>query len=188
MGSERTLIASMNQLPYLDAKHEYFWGSRLVSEVAERDVPILRADKVHTVRSLTGKLLELARLGMADTGFPVLVKEASAHASASASASDRGGGGKRERETGCLRVVGFLGMNELEHALGEWVSAMFFWCMVYCVTTFLWFAANPALCLSLCCRFCEAVNYFCPCPPPTQIGSYRSVSCTLFDSGQTLPI
>jgi chloride channel 3/4/5 len=51
------------------------------------------------VRSLTGKLLELARLGSADTGFPVLVKE--------------GGGG-----SSVLRVVGFLGMNELEHALG----------------------------------------------------------------------
>lgn len=126
-----TLTPSMNQLPYLDAKHEYFWGSRLVSEVAERDVPILRADKVHTVRTLTGKLLELARLGMADTGFPVLVKEATAHASYDRERERQRTGdrvherhGERENR-GCLRVVGFLGMNELEHALCELLSLSF---------------------------------------------------------------
>nr|XP_018261404.1 voltage-gated chloride channel [Kwoniella dejecticola CBS 10117]OBR83562.1 voltage-gated chloride channel [Kwoniella dejecticola CBS 10117] len=90
------LVIDLNQLPYLDQKHEYLWGSRRASSVADKTVPILRADKPHTVRSLTGKLLELVRLGMADTGFPILVKEKS-----------------------CLRVVGFLGMNELEHALSE---------------------------------------------------------------------
>jgi chloride channel 3/4/5 len=90
---------SLNQLPYLDSKHEYIWGGRRVLEVADSESPHLRADKSHSVRSLTGKLLELARLGLADTGFPVLVKEGSGH--------------------GKLRVVGFLGMNELEHALGE---------------------------------------------------------------------
>ncbi|OCF37887.1 voltage-gated chloride channel [Kwoniella heveanensis BCC8398] len=87
------LVIDLNQLPYLDQKHEYLWGSRRASSIADRSVPILRADKQHTVRSLTGKLLELVRLGMADTGFPVL--------------------------RSCLRVVGFLGMNELEHALSE---------------------------------------------------------------------
>ena len=43
-------------------------------------------------------------MGMADTGFPVLVKE-----------SVEGGG----RMFAGMRVVGFLGMNELEHALCE---------------------------------------------------------------------
>lgn len=102
--SEYALIplTSLNQLPYLDAKHEYLWGSRMVSEVAERDVPTLRLDKPHTVRSLTGKLLELARLGAADTGFPILAKEP---------ISEDG------RTFGVMRVMGFLGMNELEHAL-----------------------------------------------------------------------
>jgi chloride channel 3/4/5 len=68
-------------------------------------MPILRADKAHTVRSLTGKLLELVRVGMADSGFPVLVKE-------TVNADGR--------TFSAMRVVGFLGMNELEHALCEW--------------------------------------------------------------------
>jgi chloride channel 3/4/5 len=95
-------MISLNQLPYLDSKHEYLWGSRMVSEIADREVPTLRVDKPHTVRSLTGKLLELARLGLADTGFPLLVKEPIM---------------EDGRQFGCFRVVGFLGMNELEHAL-----------------------------------------------------------------------
>lgn len=59
-------------------------------------------DKPHTVRSLTGRLLELSRLGLADTGFPLLAKEP---------ISEDG------RVFGVNRVMGFLGMNELEHAL-----------------------------------------------------------------------
>lgn len=74
----------------------------MVSEVAERDVPTLRIDKPHTVRSLTGKLLELSRLGLADTGFPLLAKEP---------ISEDG------RVFGVNRIMGFLGINELEHAL-----------------------------------------------------------------------
>jgi chloride channel 3/4/5 len=87
--------------------------------VADRSVPTLRADKNHTVRSLTGRLLELARGGMADTGFPILVREAEArglghgHGHGKDREGDRGNGG------GGMRVIGFLGTNELEHALGE---------------------------------------------------------------------
>lgn len=69
----------------------------------DRDAPTLRADKPHTVRELTGKLLELVRLGYADAGFPVLTKEA---------AVDQHG-----RNYPTLRVLGFLGINEIEHAL-----------------------------------------------------------------------
>lgn len=69
----------------------------------DRDAPILRADKPHTVRELTGRLLELVRLGYADAGMPVLVKEA---------AVDKDG-----RPYPVLRILGFLGINELEHAL-----------------------------------------------------------------------
>jgi chloride channel 3/4/5 len=54
---------------------------------------------------MTGRLLELVRLGYADAGFPVLTKELTV---------DRDG-----RTYACLRVVGFLGINELEHALTE---------------------------------------------------------------------
>jgi chloride channel 3/4/5 len=110
----------LNQLPYLDSKHEYLWGSRIADEVADRTVPVLRADKPHTVRSLTGRLLELARGGLDDTGFPVLMRDVDV-------ARDFMGGNGKEREgrvregsgmKGVLRVVGFLGINELEHALG----------------------------------------------------------------------
>ena len=98
------LTYSLNQLPYLDSKHEYLWGGRRAAEIAQRDIPTIRADKAHTVRSLTGKLLELVRIGMADSGFPVVVKET----------VDAEG-----RTFSAMRVVGFLGMNELEHALCE---------------------------------------------------------------------
>ncbi|KIR73629.1 voltage-gated chloride channel [Cryptococcus deuterogattii CA1014] len=114
------LVIDLNQLPYLDSKHEYLWGSRRASSVADRSVPHLRADKPHTVRSLTGKLLELVRLGMEDTGFPVLAKEVT---SAGGPGTNVGlgleGGIGSGRERSCLRVVGFLGINELEHALSE---------------------------------------------------------------------
>ncbi len=72
---------------------------------AQVDVPYLRADKPHTVRELTGKLLELVRLGLADTGFPCLQKEVIQEPDG--------------RQVYCLRVVGFLAVNELEHALCE---------------------------------------------------------------------
>nr|XP_019044593.1 voltage-gated chloride channel [Kwoniella bestiolae CBS 10118]OCF23523.1 voltage-gated chloride channel [Kwoniella bestiolae CBS 10118] len=111
------LVIDLNQLPYLDQKHEYLWGSRRASSIADRSVPILRADKQHTVRSLTGKLLELVRSGMADTGFPVLVKEVTANGGNPGLGLEGGMGSGRERS--CLRVVGFLGMSELEHALSE---------------------------------------------------------------------
>ncbi|ODN78803.1 hypothetical protein L202_04354 [Cryptococcus amylolentus CBS 6039] len=116
------LVIDLNQLPYLDSKNEYLWGSRRASTVADRSTPHLRADKPHTVRSLTGKLLELVRLGLEDTGFPVLVKEVTS------GGGNSGGGGlglgleggvNSGRERSCLRVVGFLGINELEHALTE---------------------------------------------------------------------
>jgi chloride channel 3/4/5 len=94
----------LNQLPFLDSKHEYLWGGRTALEVADKEIPIIRADKPHTVRTLTGKLLELARKGMIDGGFPVLTKEIVEHDG---------------RSFAAMRIVGFLGMNELEHALGE---------------------------------------------------------------------
>ncbi|EIW67300.1 hypothetical protein TREMEDRAFT_34025 [Tremella mesenterica DSM 1558] len=89
------LVIDLNQLPFLDSKHEYLWGGRRAIDVADHEVPFLRADKVNSVRRLTGQLLALVRTDMADTGFPLLVKE----------------------NSNSLRIVGFLGMNELEHAL-----------------------------------------------------------------------
>jgi chloride channel 3/4/5 len=74
--------------------------------VTDRHVAFLRADHVHTVRSLTGRLLEMARGGLGDTGFPVLVR-------------DTGGKEPERKQKGPLRVVGYLGINELEHALCE---------------------------------------------------------------------
>lgn len=122
-GKQTNEERSLNQLPYLDSKHEYLWGSRRASSVADRSVPHLRADKPHTVRSLTGKLLELVRLGMEDTGFPVLAKGVT---SAGGPGTNVGlgleGGIGSGRERSCLRVVGFLGINELEHALCKYAA------------------------------------------------------------------
>lgn len=114
---------SLNQLPYLDSKHEYLWGSRVAEEVADTSAPTLHADKPYTVRLLTGKLLELARGGMDDAGFPVLVRDTSIPERIRD--EDRGRdnvrhvGKERARDKGGLRLLGFVGVNELEHALCE---------------------------------------------------------------------
>lgn len=72
-------------------------------EVADRDVPILRADKLNTVRSLMELVLQVMSHGLVDTGFPVLVKETIPE--------------EEGRTPFAMRVVGFLGLHELEHAL-----------------------------------------------------------------------
>ena len=98
------LTSSLNQLPFLDARRTHLWSHHTIGSIAEQDLPVLRADKSHTVRSLTGKLLELARDGMADSGFPVLQREPGILGD--------------DRISSGLRVVGFIGMAEMDHALG----------------------------------------------------------------------
>ncbi|KAH7097978.1 chloride channel [Auriculariales sp. MPI-PUGE-AT-0066] len=88
------LVIQLNQLPYLESKHQYLWGGMSVADVAERHVAVIRLDEDNTVEHLRDKLRDLLALGDHDTGFPIV---------------------RRDR-TG-LRMVGYIGVNELEHAL-----------------------------------------------------------------------
>ncbi|TBU33934.1 chloride channel [Dichomitus squalens] len=88
------LVINLSQLPYLDAKHEYIWGPYQMSDVTDRDVEAIRLDQPNTVKSLRDQLQKLVDSGNSDSGFPIL------------KADDDG-----------LRMVGYIGANELEHAL-----------------------------------------------------------------------
>ncbi|TFK85536.1 hypothetical protein K466DRAFT_588014 [Polyporus arcularius HHB13444] len=88
------LVIELSQLPYLDAKHDYIWGAHQMSDVTDRDVEVIRVDRTNTVKSLRDKLQQLVDSGNSDSGFPILRPD------------DEG-----------LRMVGYIGANELEHAL-----------------------------------------------------------------------
>ncbi|EJD03208.1 clc channel [Fomitiporia mediterranea MF3/22] len=90
------LVIELSQLPYLDAKHEYLWGNRLASDMTDRNVGVIRLDGHNTVKNLRDKLREALAAGYADSGFPIL-------------RPDLQGLG--------LRTAGYIGFNELEHAL-----------------------------------------------------------------------
>ncbi|KAM6502232.1 Chloride channel [Amanita muscaria] len=91
------LVIELSQLPYLDSKHEYLWGNLQISDVTQRDVEVIRLDRENTVRSLCNQLLRLVASGQDDGGFPVLRKDSGT--------------------LDGLRLAGFIGTNELEHAL-----------------------------------------------------------------------
>ena len=57
---------------------------------------MIRVDRTNTVKSLRDKLQGLVNAGNSDSGFPIL----------------------RPDEEG-MRMVGYIGANELEHALSE---------------------------------------------------------------------
>ncbi|TFY83561.1 hypothetical protein EWM64_g445 [Hericium alpestre] len=88
------LVIELAQLPYLDAKHDYIWGHLEISDVANRDVDVIRLDRPNTVKTIRDQLQELVKVGYDDSGFPIL-------------RDDEGGS----------RMVGYIGANELEHAL-----------------------------------------------------------------------
>ena len=77
-------------------QHDYLWGSRTLHDVVDYKVEVIRADKEPTVQSLLDQLHRTAGL---DIGSPVLV-----------------------REDSILKVVGYIGHNELEHALSTYFS------------------------------------------------------------------
>ncbi|KAG8967232.1 hypothetical protein FRC03_010476 [Tulasnella sp. 419] len=84
------LVIELSQLPYLDAKQEYLWGGLHLSDVADRKVQVIHADEENTVRKLSDQLRRLASEGIVD-GFPIITSE--------------------------RKLLGYLGANELEHAL-----------------------------------------------------------------------
>ncbi|KAF7321607.1 Chloride channel protein [Mycena kentingensis (nom. inval.)] len=90
------LVIDLSNLPYLDAKHEYLWGSLQVNDVMVRDGEVIRLDYTNTVRSLIEQLQKLLAAGNDDSGFPIVRKD-----------------GNEDN----LRMVGYIGANELEHAL-----------------------------------------------------------------------
>lgn len=90
------LVIELNQLPYLDAKHEYLWGNLQINDVTSRDVEVIRLDKKNTVKSLRDQLFILTASGNDDSGFPILRTDVNEHG---------------------FRMVGYIGANELEHAL-----------------------------------------------------------------------
>lgn len=108
------LVIELNQLPYLDSKHEYLWGSLQISDVVcllltrklwgltrnatqiSRDVEVIKLHQKNTVKSLGDQLMNLASSEADDNGFPILRTDI----------NDDG-----------MRMVGYIGTNELEHAL-----------------------------------------------------------------------
>ncbi|KAG5648490.1 hypothetical protein DXG03_003101 [Asterophora parasitica] len=90
------LVIELNQLPYLDSKHEYLWGNLQINDVTSCDVEIIRLDRKNTVKSLRDQLFSLTASGNDDSGFPIL---------------------RRDVNDDGLRMVGYIGASELEHAL-----------------------------------------------------------------------
>ena len=108
------LVIELNQLPYLDSKHEYLWGNLQINDVVrfyffmnfsikqtllcfgqvQRDVPVIRVDVKNTVSSLRTRFMGFTSSGSDDSGFPILHVD------------DNG-----------LRMLGYIGSNELDHAL-----------------------------------------------------------------------
>jgi chloride channel 3/4/5 len=62
----------------------------------DADVDLIRLDRHNTVHTLRDQLLDLVNTGAADAGFPVVRRDAGAPGA---------------------RMVGYIGANELEHAL-----------------------------------------------------------------------
>ncbi|KZW01847.1 clc channel [Exidia glandulosa HHB12029] len=88
------LVIQLNQLPYLDAKHQHLWGSMSVMDVGDSHAATIRVEDTNTVMQLRDKLLQLVSQGDQDSGFAILRQDG------------RGS-----------RLVGYVGANELEHAL-----------------------------------------------------------------------
>ncbi|KXN92468.1 H(+)/Cl(-) exchange transporter 3 [Leucoagaricus sp. SymC.cos] len=90
------LVIELNQLPFLDSKHEYLWGNLQINDVTSQEVDTIKLDERNTVMSLRDKLLALNMSENDDGGFPILRKDIN--------------------EDG-YRMVGYIGASELEHAL-----------------------------------------------------------------------
>ncbi|KAG1802616.1 chloride channel [Suillus plorans] len=90
------LVIELSQLPYLDAKHEYLWSNLSIKEVTDRDVDVIRVDQHNTVESLRAQLQSLLNAERDDGGFPIV---------------------RQRCDEDGLRMVGYIGASELEHAL-----------------------------------------------------------------------
>ncbi|KAF8464508.1 chloride channel [Gautieria morchelliformis] len=88
------ICIELSQLPYLDGKSEHLWGGLQAGDAIVRHVEAICLDRTNTVRSLRDQLQAVVSAGGADAGFPILSKE-----------------------PGGLKVIGYIGVNELEYAL-----------------------------------------------------------------------
>ncbi|CCL98708.1 uncharacterized protein FIBRA_00712 [Fibroporia radiculosa] len=88
------LVIDLSELPYLDAKHTHLWGNLQIDDVTDRNVDVIRLEFENTVKTLRDQLQALILAGHSDGGFPIL----------------------RANGEG-QRMVGYIGANELEHAL-----------------------------------------------------------------------
>ncbi|KAH6910369.1 voltage-gated chloride channel [Coprinopsis sp. MPI-PUGE-AT-0042] len=90
------LVIELSQLPYLDYKSDYAWDNLQIADVVSREIPSIRIDQKNTVQSLSEKLVGLISSGENDMGFPIL---------------------RPDPHDDGVRHVGYIGANELEHAL-----------------------------------------------------------------------
>jgi chloride channel 3/4/5 len=84
----------MNQLPFLDAKHDYHWNEYELRDIADSEIPVIRVDGDNTVRHVRDVLIAFVQAGYEDGVIPVLK-------------------GFEDEE----KLVGVIGAGELEHAL-----------------------------------------------------------------------
>ncbi|KAF9227313.1 hypothetical protein BS17DRAFT_800360 [Gyrodon lividus] len=90
------LVIELSQLPYLDARHEYLWSHFSINDVTDREVDVIRLDNPNTVENLRDQFQSLLNTGHDDSGFPIL---------------------RPHGDSGRMRMVGYIGASELEHAL-----------------------------------------------------------------------
>lgn len=62
----------------------------------DRSVDVIRLDEENTLKSLRNKLQNFVSAYYADSGFPIL-----------------------RQDSGGMKMVGYIGVSELEHALGQ---------------------------------------------------------------------
>lgn len=90
------LVIDLLRLPYLDFKHQHLWGGLRLEDAINREVEVIYADRLNSVDLLRDQLERAVSSGETDGGFPVV-----------------------REEQGRLRLVGYIGVNELEHALSR---------------------------------------------------------------------
>jgi len=90
------LVIDLLRLPYLDFKHQHLWGGLRLEDAIDREVEVIYADRLNSVELLRDQLERAVSSGETDGGFPVV-----------------------REEQGQLKLVGYIGLNELEHALSR---------------------------------------------------------------------
>ncbi|KAF8521256.1 chloride channel [Hysterangium stoloniferum] len=88
------LCIELIELPYLDGKMEHLWGGLQAGDAAVREVDAIYLERPNTVRQLRDQLQSVVSAGYGDGGLPIL-----------------------QQESGGSKMIGYIGVSELEHAL-----------------------------------------------------------------------